>query len=142
MHEYHELKVSRSLLFILAACLLPAALIIYFYFFAGLLKWASMAALCLYALCQYRRLIQHEIIRLRVIPGNATIEFIQGGQPYFFCKYKVYETRWFAILRLIDKHNCRTLILNPDSFKSLQSYRLLRHQIRQQIRQQEGFDAA
>ena len=138
MHEYHEIRVSRSLLFMLAICHALSALLIYFYFSAGLLKWASMAALCLYALCEYRRLIQHEIIHLRVIPANATIEYLQGGQPYFYSKYKVYQTRWFAILKLIDKHTNRTLILNPDSFNSLRSYRLLRHQ----IRQLERFDAA
>jgi hypothetical protein len=83
-------------------------------------------------------LIQHGIIRLRVIPGHATIEFEQRGQPYFYCKYKVYQTRWFAILKLIDHQHNRTLILIPDSFSSLHSYRRLR----QQIRQLERFDAA
>ncbi|MCP4768913.1 MAG: hypothetical protein GY875_21960 [Gammaproteobacteria bacterium] len=107
-----------------------AALTIYFCFPAGLLKWSSLAALCLYATSEHRRLIQHGIIRLRVNPGSATIEFEQRGQTYFFRKYKVYESRWFAILKLIDSQQNRTLILIPDSFSSLQSYRRLRHQIR------------
>ena len=138
MHEYHEVRISRALLITLAAGHAVAALTIYFYFPAGLLKWSSLAALCLYATCEYRHLIQHGIIRLRVIPGRATIEFEQRGQPYFYCKYKVYQTRWFAILKLIDHQHNRTLILIPDSFSSLHSYRRLR----QQIRQLERFDAA
>jgi len=138
MHEYHEVRASRSLLITLAAGHAVAALTIYFYFPAGLLKWSSLAALCLYAASEYRRLIQHGIIRLRVNPGRATIEFEQRGQPYIYRKYKVYETRWFAILKLMDSQQNRTLILIPDSFSSLQSYRRLRHQ----IRRLERFDAA
>ncbi len=138
MHEYHEVRVSRSFLITLAAGNVVAALTIYFCFPAGLLKWSSLAALCLYAICEYRRLIQQGIIRLRVNPGRATIEFEQRGKPYIYRKYKVYETRWFAILKLIDRQQNRTLILIPDSFSSLQSYRRLRYQ----IRQLERFDAA
>ena len=138
MHEYHEVRTSRSFLITLAAGQAIAALTIYFCFPAGLLKWSGLAGLCLYAASEYRRLIQHGIIRLRVNPGRATIEFEQAGQPYIYCKYKVYETRWFAILKLIDSQKNRTLILIPDSFSSLQSYRRLRHQ----IRRLERFDAA
>jgi hypothetical protein len=138
MHEYHEVRASRSLLITLATGHVVAALTIYFCFPAGLLKWSSLAALCLYTTSEYRRLIQHGIIRLRVNPGRATIEFELRGQPYFYRKYKVYETRWFAILKLIDSQQNRTLILTPDSFSSLQSYRRLRHQ----IRRLERFDAA
>jgi hypothetical protein len=138
MHEYHEVRASKSLLIILAAGHAVAALTIYSFFPAGLLKWASLAALCLYAAAEYRHLIQQGIIRLRVNPGRATIEFEQRGQPYFYRKYKVYQTRWFAILKLMDHRQNRTLILIPDSFSSLHDYRRLRHQ----IRQLERFDAA
>jgi len=138
MHEYHEVRASRSLLITLAAGHAVAALTIFFYFPAGLIKWSGLAALCLYATSEYRHLIQHGIIRLRVNPARAMIEFEQLGQPYFYFKYKVYQTRWFAILKLIDHQQDRTLILIPDSFNSLHSYRRLRHQ----IRQLERFDAA
>ena len=138
MHEYHQVRTSKSFLITLAAGHVVAALTIYFCFPAGLLKWSGLAALCLYAVCEYRRLIQHGNIRLRVNPGRATIEFEQRGQPYIYRKYKVYETRWFAILKLIERQQNRTLILIPDSFSSLKSYRRLRHQ----IRQLERIDAA
>jgi hypothetical protein len=138
MHEYHEFRASRSVLIFIAAGHLAAALTIYFYFAAGLIKWSTLAALGLFATAECRHLIQHGIIRLRVIPCQATIELEQRGQPYFYSKYKVYQTRWFAILKLIDPKQNRTLILIPDSFSSLRSYRRLR----QQIRQLERSDAA
>jgi hypothetical protein len=138
MHEYHEVRASRSLLVGLATGHAIAALAIYFCFPAGLLSWSSLAALCLYAACEYRRLIRQEIIRLRVDSGSATIELERCGQPYFYRKYKVYATRWFAILKLMDDKQNRTLILIPDSFTSLRSYRRLRRQ----ISQLERFDAA
>ncbi|MCP4469573.1 MAG: hypothetical protein GY815_02615 [Gammaproteobacteria bacterium] len=138
MHEYHEVRASRSLLITLAAGHAVAALTIYLFFPAGLLKWSGLAALCLYTLSEYRRLIRHGIIRLRVNPGSAIIEFERCGQPYFYRKYKVYETRWFAILKLMDNRQNRTLILIPDSFSSPRSYRRLRRQ----IRRLERFDAA
>ncbi|TNF86667.1 MAG: hypothetical protein EP300_12815 [Gammaproteobacteria bacterium] len=138
MHEYHRVRVSRSLLITLVVSHALGALAIYFYFPAGLLKLSSLAALCLFAALEYRRLIRLGIIRLRVIPHSAGIEYEHLGQPYFFRKYKVYQTRWFAILKLMDSNENRTLILMPDSFDSVQSYRRLRRQ----IRRLEQLDAA
>ncbi|MCP4392577.1 MAG: hypothetical protein GY802_30085, partial [Gammaproteobacteria bacterium] len=80
----------------------------------------------LLALRETSRLWLQDEISLMVNSRTATIEFKQAGQPYFFCKYKVYATRWFAILKLIDNRNTRTLILNSDRFNSIQTYRQLR----------------
>ena len=131
MYEYHDFRVSR---YLLAACFAfntLAALVILLYCSATLLKWSSLAALCLLGFSEYRHLIRHGIIRLRIVPRHPAIELERLGQSYFYRKYKVYQTRWFAILKLTDHHNSRTLILIPDSFKSLHSYRRLRQQIRQ-----------
>lgn len=85
----------------------------------------------LLALRETRQLLQQEIISLKLNLSENMIELEQGGQPYFYCKYKVYATRWFAILKLIDKRKTRTLILNPDRFDSIQSYRQLRYALHQ-----------
>jgi len=85
----------------------------------------------LLALRETRQLIRQEVIRLKVNRREASIELEQGGQPYFYGKYKVYATRWFAILKLIDKRKTRTLILNPDRCNSIQSYRQLRYALQQ-----------
>lgn len=90
------------------------------------MKLGGLLAVGLLALRENRRLLRQGEVSLILNPGNATIELEQGGQPYFFSKYKVYATRWFAILKLIDKQNSRTLILNPDSFNSKRTYRQLR----------------
>ncbi len=81
----------------------------------------------LLAIHETRQLLRQGTVSLKINPHKATIELKQEGQPYFFCKYKVYATRWFAILKLIDNQNTRTLILNPDRFNSIQSYRQLRY---------------
>ena len=123
------IQSARTLLIILAAAQAIAAITIYFCFPAGLIKWSALAGLCLYAACEYRRLIRQGNIRLRVNPARSGIEIEMPGQPYFFCKYKVYQSRWFAILKLMDRHNNRSLVLMPDSFESLSGYRRLRHQL-------------
>ncbi len=81
----------------------------------------------LLALREVARLLQNDEVCLTVNPHDDSFELKQDGQPYFFNKYKVYAARWFAILRLIDKRNSRTLILIPDRFNSIQSYRRLRY---------------
>ncbi len=91
---------------------------------------AALAAVCLLTIYESRCLIQQEIIKLGLDPGGQLIEFKQGKQPYIFSKYKVYQTRWFAILKLVDTDKTRTLILNPDCFKSLEIYQRLRYQLR------------
>ena len=91
---------------------------------------SALAAVCLLAVYQSRCLIQQEIIKLGLDPGSKLIEFKQGKQPYIYSKYKVYQTRWFAILKLVDTDKTRTLILNPDCFKSLEKYQQLRYQLR------------
>jgi hypothetical protein len=95
------------------------------------LKWTALTALALAAFVESRRLIQHDIIRLRINLARASIEVQQRGQPYFYCKYKVYQTRWFAILKLIDEQASETLILNSDSFTSNDCYRRFRFDLRQ-----------
>jgi hypothetical protein len=130
MQQYHQVKPSRSQCILLLLAHFVAAAVIYFYLATPFLKWAGMAAMAVSALIECRRLIQHGNMRLRVLPQRASIELEQGGQPYFYFKYKVYETRWFAILKLIDTDTHRTLILNPDCFQSLESYRRCRYDLR------------
>ena len=103
---------------------------IYFYLEPALLMLSAMAAGCLLAVYESRCLIQQEIIKLGLDPDGKLIEFQQGEQPYIYSKYKVYQTRWFAILKLFDTEKTRTLILNPDCFKSLETYQRLRYQLR------------
>jgi len=130
LQEYYEVRPSRAQLICLLAGYLPGAIAIYFYLGPTFLKWAAMAALAVSAFIETRRLIQHDIIRLRINLTRASIEVQHLGQPYFYCKYKVYQTRWFAILKLIDQQANRTLILNSDCFTSVENYRRLRFDLR------------
>ena len=131
MQQTYEIRPSSSQHFFLLVTHGLAAAAIYIYLEPTWLKLAALAAVCLLTLCESRCLIQQENIKLRLDPGDKSIEYRQGKQPYFYRKYKVYPTRWFAILKLVDADKSRTLILNPDCFNSLESYRQLRFQLRQ-----------
>jgi len=98
----------------------------------------GLALVGLLALRESGQLMRQDIIGLKLNPNQNSIELEQDGQPYFYGKYKVYATRWFAILKLIDKRKTRTLILNPDRCNSIQSYRQLRYA----LQQMEQADAA
>ena len=126
LQEYYEVSPSTTQLIVLLAAHLTGAITIYFYLGPAFLKWTALTALALAAYVESRRLIQHDIIRLRINITRATIELQHLGQPYFYCKYKVYQTRWFAILKLVDQQHNRTLILNSDCFTSIEKYRRLR----------------
>jgi len=134
LQQYYEIRPSSSqrIFLLLSHGLVAAA--IYFYLEPTLLKLAALAAVCLLALCESRWLIQQEIIKLRLDPDAKSIEYNQGQQPYFYSKYKVYQTRWFAILKLIDANKSRTLILNPDCLNSPERYQQLRYQLRKMER--------
>jgi hypothetical protein len=131
LQKYHEIRPSAAQRIFLLASHGLAAAAIYFYLEPTLLMLAALAAVCLLAIYESRCLIQQEIIKLRFDPGNKSIEFKQGKQPYFYCKYKVHQTRWFAILKLVDADKSRTLILNSDCFNTQQDYQQLRYQLRQ-----------
>ena len=108
---------------------LLAGAVVFFYLEAGLFKWLLLLLILLLALRESKRLIRQRIIRLRLASTPPGIEVEQGGQPYFFAKYKVYANRWFAILKLIDESRTRTLVLNSDCFSSDRHYRQLRYRL-------------
>ena len=138
MQKYYEIRPSAAQRNFLLSSHGLAAAAIYFYLEPASLMLPALAAVCLLAIYEYRCLIQQEIIKLRLDPADKSIELEQEQQPYFYSKYKVYQTRWFAILKLLDADKSRTLILNSDCFDSLQAYQQLRYQ----LRKMEQADAA
>ena len=96
-------------------------------------SWLSVAAasLCaLFAWQDYRSWSNDVEVVLGLDPKRRRILVERSGQPYFFAKYKVYPTRWFAILKLVDSQQNRTLFLKPDRFASARSYRDCRFTLR------------
>jgi len=138
LQEYYEIRPSAAQRNFLLSSHGLAAAAIYFYLEPATLMLPALAAVSLLAIYESRCLIQQEIIKLRLDPADKSIELEQGQQPYFYSKYKVYQTRWFAILKLLDADKSRTLILNSDCFDSLQAYQQLRYQ----LRKMEQADAA
>ena len=111
-----------------------ATLMVAAYVEALLLKLSLLVLLPLLALRESHRIRHARDLKLALNMQAKTIRLEQGGQPYFFCKYKVYPTRWFAILSLIDQRNHRTLCLDPHRFQSPASYRHCRYLLRQMER--------
>ena len=138
MQNTYQIKPSPSQRRLLLAGHGLFAAVVFLYFEFSLLVLYALLAISLLVIAEHRNLMQRGLVKLHLDANNKSIEFEQDQQPYFYSKYKVYQTRWFAILKLIDHQQSRTLILIPDSFSSLHSYRRLR----QQIRQLERCDAA
>ncbi len=101
-------------------------LAIWAYLEPGWMTSTSVALVGLLALRESRQFLEREIINLEIDGPDSPVAVEQRGQSHFYVKYKVYATRWFAILKLIDNRNTRTLILNSDRFNSIQTYRQLR----------------
>lgn len=122
-YQFSDYRIQRLIGFTLHG---GAAVIIFFYLQHPWLQCGAFVAIALDAVFEHRRLIRQGIIRLRLDPVRRGCDFEQAGQSYFYSKYKVYQTRWFAILKLVDQRNSRVLILHPGSFDSPESYRRMR----------------
>lgn len=127
MQQYFEIHPSRMQRGVILGFHALIAVAVAFHVEPPAMMLGGLALTGLLALRQLKRLPNAETVSLKIDPDAASIELRQGGQPHFFCKYKVYATRWFAILKLIDKRKTRTLILNPECCNSIQSYRRLRY---------------
>jgi len=130
LQEYFEIHPSRAQLVRLIAghCLLAFGAALYIE--PALLKLGAILLVGLLGFHEASRLAGQPRLLLHCNPRTAQIALQCGEQPYFFTKYKVYATRWFAILKLVNKDTNMTLMLNPDRFDSVDSYHRLRYQLR------------
>ena len=126
MPQRYLLTESPTQLQLLLLCHAIAAALLWYYVDPDWMALLAVALVCLLALrdCAALRRQRGEV--LGIDGARSLISLEKRGQPYFYVKYKVYACRWFAILKLVDKHKPRTLILNFDSVNSPQIYRQLR----------------
>ena len=122
MQRYFELRRSQTELIAVHSLLLLAIVIALIYLDSGLVQSIYLLAVLLLAIGEYRSFQQTPSQFLVVTKNRCGLVLDQSEQPYFFRKYKVYRCRWFAILKLTDRHMNRTEILFPDRFKSLRAY--------------------
>lgn len=132
----HEFRLGESRLQHVAVLVMYAlaALMVAIYLEASLLKYSLLGLLPLLGWRESRRIRRARGLKLALNVQAGTVRLEQAGQPYFFRKYKVYPTRWFAILSLIDQRYRRTLCLDPHRFQSAASYRHCRFLLRQMER--------
>lgn len=127
MQQYYRIHRSRRLTALAIGVHLLIAAMLAAYAEPWPLKAAAVILVLLLGLREAARLLRQPVISLRLDPAAASILLEQSGQPHFHAKYKVYATRWFAILKLIDETRSRTLILHSERFDSDLLYRQLRY---------------
>ena len=123
MQRQFQILPSRLELTAILLTLALAASIALIYVEQILVQVFYLAGIALLAFAECRRLGKEKPFWLGVDTTASKLCLTSDGQPYFYIKYKVYRSRWFAILKLIDRRNNRTVILYPDCFNSLQAYR-------------------
>ena len=127
MQQYYRIHPSRQLIALAHGLHLLIAAMLAAYTDPWPMKLAAVSLVLLLGLREVSRLRRQPNIGLRFDPAADSILLEQDGQPHFQAKYKVYATRWFAILKLIDNRQSRTLILHSDRFDSDILYRQLRY---------------
>ena len=127
MQEHFEIRPCRRRSLLLLSAHFAFALLLIVHVEAPWTRYCASALVMLIGWREYRNAAAQEIILLHCNSRVPGIGLKQGGQSYFYYKYKVYANPWFAILRLDDKRKSRTLILNSGCFESEQNYRQLRY---------------
>ena len=129
MHLNYEIKPSNDQALLLVSLYVSAALAWWLAAEPGLLLAGVELLILLLGLRATRQLLSAPRSQLRLLDSNSGVALTIGEQTHFFAKYKVYPSRWFAILKLIDQSKTRTLILNPDCFNTATDYRNLRFEL-------------
>ncbi|MBT8144089.1 MAG: hypothetical protein KJO55_05265, partial [Gammaproteobacteria bacterium] len=100
MRHYFRLSRSRTELYAIYWLLGFAAVLAVVYLQPGLVQCIHLLALVLLAVAETRRCRSSRPEYLCIDGDRCGIVADTAGQPYFAGKYKVYRTRWFAILKL------------------------------------------
>ena len=108
---------------------IASALVLAAYIELDLYGVSAVVLLLLFGAQRYLALTREPELRLQLFGGSGQVALQQCGQTHFYMKYKVYPTRWFAILKLIDSGYSRTLFLNPARFDSDADWRNCRREI-------------
>lgn len=126
MQQHYRIDPSRVLPAVTLGGHTLVALAIALYVDSVLLMLGGIGLTVLLGWRESGRLLRQTTLELNLDTRTRSISIEQGGEPHFYAKYKVYATRWFAILKLIDNAESRTLILHSERFHSNREYRQLR----------------
>ena len=131
MPRLFKLKSSRfernAVLLILAI----ASLISIFYVQEPLVQGIFLLATCLLVIAEVRQFRRGKALYLYIDSDRCGLCHGSSEQPYFSVKNKVYQSRWFAILKLCYRHNSNTIMLLPDRFDSIHEYQNCRYLLRE-----------
>ena len=129
MQHIYRVKPSKYQALVLASIYFSAAIVWWLVLEPDPFLLAVELLILLLGARDIRRLLDTPPARLCLLGPGQGIELAVGEQTHFFSKFKVYPSRWFAILKLIDESKSTTLILNPDCFNTVADYRNLRYEL-------------
>ncbi|MDJ0779904.1 MAG: hypothetical protein QNJ85_18695 [Gammaproteobacteria bacterium] len=129
MAQIYLIRASRLEAWLIAFTAAAGGLILLAYLDLDLYALCAVLLLWLLGGHYFHRLAQASDLRLQFLPARAGMALEACGQTHFYNKYKVYPARWFAILKLIDTGNNRTLFLNSARFESDSAWRGFRREL-------------
>lgn len=127
LRQRYQLETSSIQIRLFASGYLLALAALWIYLEPGWFRYAAVLLAGLFACCDLHQLTRSGARVLDIDTKQAVLALESDGQPHFYAKNKVYACRWFAILKLMNQHHSRTLILHSDSLASPEIYRQLRH---------------
>lgn len=127
MQKFFELRPSRSELATVRTILLLAAFLALIYVDPGISQCLFLLAIVILIVGETQAATNGKSFYLVFDGKLCGIVDARGQQPYFSSKNKVYPCRWFAILKLYNRHKNRIEILFPDRFISIQAYQECRY---------------
>ena len=129
MPSEYLIRPSRVEAWLFAASSMAGGVILLLHLELDLYTISVVLLVWLLGLQNYWRLTRAPDLQLQLFPARGQLALEARGQTQIYDKYKVYPARWFAILKLIDTGNNRTLLLNPARFESDSDWRGFRREL-------------
>lgn len=133
MPRFFKLKPSRTELHVVYGLLLLAAALTCVYVDYRVPQMIYLLAIVLLAVAETSAVRRARAVYLCIDGTRCGLVHRTAGQPYFAVKNKVYQTRWFAILRLCYRRKNQIVMLLPDCFESAQDYQDCRYLLSGQV---------
>jgi len=129
--ERYDIVGSKSLFLLLVVCYTLALGSVLFYVSSPGLLVALVILGWLLFFRENRRISAHQNIALLLNASKSSVEIRENGESQQYRKFRLYTSRWFAILQLFEDGKNRSLLLTKDRFYSLAAYQQFRFSIMQ-----------
>ncbi len=131
MQRSFEIQNSISQLLMLLQLIAVSLACALFYLSLGWQQTCYVVALLLLFVAEIQNHRNSKKRQLLIDLRSGKVSLLLGKKSQIYDKYKVYDSRWFAILRVMAKDQNQTLILTADCFPSIAEYCACRFCLRQ-----------